>query len=297
MSLLHLLKGHSKDLGGGMLVKRMLPAAAQRSVGPFVFFDHFGPATVHPQDKHDVRPHPHIGLATVTYLFEGAILHRDSLGYEQLIEPGAINLMSAGKGIVHSERRPAHLRDETYVNHGLQLWLALPLELEESEPSFHHTPASAIPEWRGDGVMLRVLMGQAMGLASSVKTFSPTLYLDLALEAGASWTWSEPVQELAVYALDAAVLVQGERVEPGQMAVVDTRQPLHIESAPQAIQAARLVLIGGQALEMPRQMWWNFVSSRKKRIVQAAQDWQAQRMGQIAGESEWIELPEPGPKA
>jgi redox-sensitive bicupin YhaK (pirin superfamily) len=294
MGLTQLLKGHNKDLGGGMLVKRLLPAAMQRSVGPFVFFDHFGPATVHPQDKHDVRPHPHIGLATITYLFEGAMLHRDSLGYEQLIEPGAINLMSAGKGIVHSERRPALLRDQTYVNHGLQLWLALPVALEESEPSFHHTPASALPEWQGDGVKLRVLMGQAMGLISPVPTFSPTLYLDLALNAGASWIWHEPAQELAVYALDAPVLVQGERVEPGQMAVLDISEPLRIEGA---AQAARLALIGGQALEVPRQMWWNFVSSRKERIVQAAQDWQAQRMGQIAGEHEWIELPQPGPKA
>lgn len=293
MSLTHLLKGHVKDLGGGMLVKRLLPAAVQRSVGPFVFFDHFGPVTVHPQDNHDVRPHPHIGLATVTYLFEGAILHKDSLGYEQLIEPGAINLMSAGRGIVHSERRPAHLREKTYVNHGLQLWLALPLELEESEPSFHHTPASAIPEWQGEGVSLRVLMGQAMGQVSPVKTFSPTLYLDVALQAGASWTWDEAVEQLAVYPLDAPVVVQGERVEAGQMAVVDTREPLRIEST---AQAARLALIGGQALEMPRQMWWNFVSSRKERIVQAAQDWQAQRMGHIAGEHEWIPLPEPGPK-
>lgn len=292
MSIVHLLKGHTKDLGGGMLVRRMLPAAVQRSVGPFVFFDHFGPVTVQPADNHDVRPHPHIGFATVTYLFEGAILHRDSLGVEQLIEPGAINLMSAGRGIVHYERRPQHLSDSSYVNHGLQLWMALPQDLEESEPSFHHTPADAIPQWQADGVKLRVLMGQAMGLASPVKSFSPTLYLDLNLAAGATWALDQSVQELAVYPLDAPVMVQGERVEAGQMALVDTRVALKLD----AWQDSKLVLIGGQALDAPRYMWWNFVSSRKERIVQAAQDWQERRMGQISGEREWIALPQPGPK-
>ncbi len=296
MSVRHLFKGHTKDLGGGMLVKRMLPAAVQRSVGPFVFFDHFGPITVQPGDNHDVRPHPHIGLATVTYLFEGAIVHRDSLGIEQLIEPGAINLMSAGRGIVHSERRPPHLLDSTYVNHGLQLWLALPEALEESEPSFHHTPAIAIPQWQGSGVSVRMLMGQAMGLISPVKTFSPTLYLDINLAAGASWTLKEPAQEIAVYPLNASVRVQGERVEAGQMAVMDANEPLLLEAMPQTQEDVRLVLLGGQALDAPRHMWWNFVSSRKERIVQAAQDWQAQRMGKIAGEREWLELPQPGPR-
>src|SRR3954469_22062886 len=161
MPVAQLLNGHEKDLGGGFLVRRLLPAARQRSVGPFVFFDHFGPATEQPGLNHDVRPHPHIGLATVTYLFEGAMMHRDSLGTAQRIEPGAINWMTAGRGIVHSERKPDDLRDRSYRNHGLQLWVALPREHEEDEPSFSHTPAAAIPELRVGEAQVRVLVGEA----------------------------------------------------------------------------------------------------------------------------------------
>jgi redox-sensitive bicupin YhaK (pirin superfamily) len=297
-SIVHTLHGHTKDLGGGMRVQRLLPAAQQRSVGPFVFFDHFGPVTVHPSDQHDVRPHPHIGLATVTYLFDGAMQHHDSLGFNQLIEPGAINLMVAGRGIVHSERRPPHLAQATYVNHGLQLWLALPRAHEEDEPSFSHTPASAIPELvRGDA-QVRVLMGATLGLRSPVPIISNTLYLDVQLASQGHWTLQESVQELAVYPVDAPLWIDGERIEPRHMAVLKTGQPITVEARDtEHPQGARLVVLGGDALDAPRHMWWNFVSSRQERIVQAASDWQGQTMGQIEGESEFIPLPEPGPNA
>ena len=179
------LTPHEKDLGGGFVVRRTLPSAQRQAVGPFLFFDHFGPITAKPGDNHDVRPHPHIGLATVTYLFEGAMMHRDSLGVVQEIRPGAINWMTAGRGIVHSERKPEPLLDATYVNHGLQLWAALPQAFEEVEPSFSHTAADQIPAVDVQGVAVRVLVGEAFGASSPVKTYSKTLYLDLALPAGA----------------------------------------------------------------------------------------------------------------
>ena len=169
------LKGHAKDIGGGFTVRRLLPAAARRNVGPFIFFDHFGPVVETPEVNHDVRPHPHIGLATVTYLFEGAMMHRDSLGFEQLIEPGAINWMTAGRGIVHSERKPDHLRNQPFRQHGLQLWTALPVAHEEDEPSFVHTPAGAIPEVNVGRAQVRVLVGSAFGVTSPVAAFSQTL--------------------------------------------------------------------------------------------------------------------------
>jgi redox-sensitive bicupin YhaK (pirin superfamily) len=297
-SIVHTFHGHTKDLGGGMLVQRLLPAAQQRSVGPFVFFDHFGPVTVHPGDQHDVRPHPHIGLATVTYLFEGAMQHHDSLGFNQLIEPGAINLMVAGRGIVHSERRPPHLAQATYVNHGLQLWLALPRAHEEDEPSFSHTPASTIPELILGDAKVRLLMGAALGARSPVPTFGRTLYLDVQLASQGRWTLQESAQELAVYPVDEPLWIDGERIEPRHMVVLKTGQPITIEArASEHMQGVRLVVLGGDALDATRHMWWNFVSSRQERIVQAASDWQAQTMGQIEGESEFIPLPEPGPKA
>jgi redox-sensitive bicupin YhaK (pirin superfamily) len=166
-----LLNGHAKDLGGGFVVRRLLPSAQRQSVGPFLFLDHFGPVQLQPQDNHDVRPHPHIGLATVTYLFEGAIDHRDNLGSHQVIEPGAINWMTAGRGIVHSERAPAHLRGKRYTNHGLQLWAALPKPDEEAEPAFEHTPAAALPQWHSPDAHVRVLIGQALGHTSPVRTY------------------------------------------------------------------------------------------------------------------------------
>jgi len=284
---LQMLAGHQKDLGGGFLVRRLLPAAARRSVGPFIFFDHFGPSREEPGVNHDVRPHPHIGLATVTYLFEGAMLHRDSLGSHQLIEPGAINWMTAGRGIVHSERRPESLRDTTYVNHGLQLWVALPREAEEVEPSFEHTPAAAIPELPVGDAMVRVLVGEAFGQRSPVHTLAPTLYLDIQLPAGGRLDLPPLASEMALYVVQGALLVNGHAVPTQQMAVLGSESV-----SLSASDATRLVVIGGAPLDGPRHIWWNFVSSRRERITQAADDWQAQRLGQVPGETELIPLPE-----
>ncbi|MES3010519.1 MAG: pirin family protein [Pseudomonadota bacterium] len=286
MSLQH-IAGHAKDLGGGFMVRRLLPDAKRRAVGPFVFFDHFGPVTVTPGAGHDVRPHPHIGLATVTYLFEGAIQHRDNLGYNQTIAPGAINWMTAGRGIVHSERRPDELRQTTSVNHGIQLWVALPQAHEEDEPSFVHTPASAIPEVATGGAQVRVLVGSAFGQTSPVQAFANTVYLDVQLDAGAVLELPALAEELALYTVDAGVVVNGEAVPDHRLVVLSPGAASRIE----ATNAARLMVLGGDALDAPRFVWWNFVSSRKERIVQAAQDWEAQRMGQIAGETEFIPLP------
>jgi redox-sensitive bicupin YhaK (pirin superfamily) len=286
-SPLHILTGHQKDLGGGFLVRRLLPAATQRSVGPFIFFDHFGPALETPETAHDVRPHPHIGLATVTYLFEGAMMHRDSLGSHQLIEPGAINWMTAGRGIVHSERRPESLRNSTYINHGLQLWVALPREHEEAEPSFEHTPAAAIPEGRVDDATVRVLVGQAFGLRSPVHTLMPTLYLDVQLPASGRLALPALAPEMAVYVVQGSLTCDGQALSAQQMAVPDPAGAELIAS-----EATRLVVIGGAPLDAPRHMWWNFVSARRERIAQAADDWEAQRLGQVPGETEFIPLPE-----
>jgi redox-sensitive bicupin YhaK (pirin superfamily) len=281
------LTGHLKDLGGGFTVRRLLPSARQRSVGPFVFFDHFGPVTEAAGVNHDVRPHPHIGLATVTYLYEGAMMHRDSLGTEQVIEPGAVNWMSAGRGIVHSERRPDHLRGKQYVNHGLQLWVALPNANEEDEPSFAHTPAAAIPEVAIGSAQVRVLVGTAFGETSPVATPARTLYLDVMLPAGGAFELPMLAPELAAYAVLGELQADGQAIANGSMAVVAQGASVMLT----AEQPCRFVVIGGDPLDGPRHMWWNFVSSRKERILRAADDWEAQRMGKVPNDDELIPLP------
>ncbi|MGE0498129.1 MAG: pirin family protein [Ramlibacter sp.] len=289
MSAATRLTGHTKDLGGGFTVRRLLPAAQRRSVGPFIFFDHFGPVSEVPQANHDVRPHPHIGLATVTYLFEGAMMHRDSLGTVQQIEPGAINWMTAGRGIVHSERRPASLANQTYVNHGLQLWVALPRAFEEVPPAFAHTPAAAIPELAVGAATVRVLIGEAFGASSPVATLAPTLYLDIRLPANASFTLPALASEMALYAVSGDGQVDGEPLAPHTLLVLAEGEGAQIQAGDGPV---RLVVVGGAPLDGPRHMWWNFVSSRKERIVQAADDWEAGRFEAVPGETEFIPLPE-----
>jgi redox-sensitive bicupin YhaK (pirin superfamily) len=289
MNVAQQLHPHEKDLGGGFNVRRLLPAAQRQSVGPFVFFDHFGPVHAQPADNHDVRPHPHIGLSTVTYLFEGAMMHRDSLGTVQRIEPGAINWMTAGRGIVHSERTPQDLRNVQRVSHGLQLWAALPVEQEEVPPSFSHTPADALPLVQLPGAAIRVLIGTAFGHASPVPAPSPTLYVDMRLEAGASITLDVQDEELALYSVQGNITVNAQPLAMHTLGVLERSGAAPVIHATHT--GARVMLIGGQSLGK-RFMWWNFVSSRKERIEQASADWQAQRMGQIAGETEWIPLPE-----
>ena len=284
-----ILQPHCKDLGGGFTVSRLLPAATRQAVGPFVFFDHFGPVDAGPADNHDVRPHPHIGLATVTYLFEGAMQHHDSTGVAQRIEPGAINWMTAGRGILHSERTPADLRGVQRRSHGLQLWVALPAEDEEIAPSFVHTPAAGIPEIEVGGARLRVLVGEAYGVVSPVVVRSPTLYLDIHLSAGDAFPLP-PAEERAVYVVEGDAQLDGVDIPPGRMVVLAAGEDLMLS----ADADARVVLIGGAPLG-PRHIWWNFVSSRKERIAQAADDWAAQRMGVVPGETEFIPLPDKRP--
>lgn len=291
MGIVAEIAGHEKDLGG-FRVRRVLPSLARQSVGPFVFFDHFGPFEVEPDADIDVRPHPHIGLATVTYLYDGALMHRDSLGNAQRIEPGAINWMTAGRGIVHSERRPDDLRGKRYAAHGLQLWAALPRALEDTEPAFVHTPAGALPTFRAAGLEGRVLVGSAFGARSPVVAASPTLYVALALAAGASATIPVLAPQLALYPVDGPLTIDGRTVGRGTLAVVDAERPVHVASAG----AARFVLIGGEPLDARRLLWWNFVSSRKERIIAAAADWEAQRMGAIAGDPTFIPLPDKRPQ-
>lgn len=287
MTISTLIKGHEKDLGGGFMVRRYLPAAVKQAVGPFIFFDHFGPVDVPAHANHDVRPHPHIGLATVTYLFEGAMDHRDSVGSVQRIEPGAINWMTAGRGIVHSERTPADLVGIPHRTHGLQLWAALPREHEETAAGFCHTPAEAIPEYQAEGCCVRVLVGSAFGLSSPVQTYSPTLYLDVQLQAGSTLLLDQLPAEAALYPISGEVTVDGSALALHAMALLDTARPAQIS----AHSDARLVLIGGAALDGHRYMSWNFVSSRKERIVQASADWEAQRFDAVPGETEFIPLP------
>ena len=288
MSIAELIRPRMRDIGGGFMVRRLLPTLATQSVGPFVFFDHFGPITTHPDDNHDVRPHPHIGLSTVTYLFDGAMLHRDSLGSVQRIEPGAINWMTAGRGIVHSERAPEDLRGTTYDIHGLQLWAALPKAHEETEPAFFHTPGAALPAWSQPGIRARVLIGNAFDRQSPVKTYSTTLYVDIAAEPGIELALpSGPGIERAVYSVDHPIVADGSDVPPFTMAVLAPDR----EATIIAPQGARYVVIGGEPLDGRRTVWWNFVSSSKERIERAKADWREQRMGQIPGEHEWIPLP------
>ena len=283
------LEGVDRNLGGGFQVRRLLPHAERRTVGPFVFLDHFGPLEITPAMNTDVRPHPHIGLATVTFLLEGAMLHRDSLGYVQRIEPGAINLMKAGRGIVHSERRPEDLRFSAYRAHGLQLWLGLPAALEESEPTFSHTPADALPAFRVQDAEIRLLIGAALGRRSPVQTFSPTLYAALTLPAGGSLELPALAEELGVYMIDGDVQLDDVPLPPRQLAVADGSPSARLSAG---AAGARLALIGGTRLDGPRHLSWNFVSSRPERLRQAAADWDAQRFGAVPGETEFIPLPE-----
>jgi redox-sensitive bicupin YhaK (pirin superfamily) len=287
MAELLVISPHDRDLGGGFFVRRVLPSAQRAALGPFVFFDHFGPVTSHPGDNHDVRPHPHIGLATVTYLFEGAMMHRDSTGAVQRIEPGAINLMTAGRGIVHSERSPEDLRAVEHVNHGLQLWLGVPAEAEEGEPHFQHTPATQLPAFDVDGASVRVLAGSAFNHVSPVTSASPTLFVEMTLQPGGALTVPADYTERGLYSVDAGFEVDGQAVPPFKMVVLEAGSTPTL-SAPSG---AHVILLGGEPLGK-RHIYWNFVSSRKERLVQAANDWEAGRFPEVPNDDrEHIPLP------
>jgi len=275
------------DLGDGFKVRRALPHKFARHVGPFVFFDHMGPVEFTPGRGVDVRPHPHIGLATVTYLFDGAIEHRDSLGCVQTIRPGDVNWMTAGRGIQHSERTPGAERAAGHTLHGIQVWVALPLEVEEAAASFHHHPSASLPVIRRDGVVMRLVVGSAFGERSPAATFSDMFYLGTELSAGAQLNLPPEHEERAVYAVDQALDVAGSQIRAGQIAIL----PPGADVAIRAQAAAKAIIFGGAPVG-ERHMWWNFVSSSRERIEQAKADWLAARFGQIPGETEFIPLPE-----
>jgi redox-sensitive bicupin YhaK (pirin superfamily) len=284
-AIAHLIRPKAKDLGDGFIVRRALPAIEARNVGPFIFLDEMGPVTFAPGQGLDVRPHPHIGLATVTYLFEGAIEHRDSLGTVQVIRPGDVNWMTAGRGIVHSERSPPPRQGGPIW--GVQFWAALPKPDEETDPAFHHVPAKDLPVTTAGGVSLRVIIGAWDDLISPVKTFSPMLFADLNFAAGAAQIAPNAVEERALYVMDGVVEADGAPVAAGELAILGPgAQPNLSAAAP-----ARAILFGGSALDGPRKLWWNFVSSRPERIEQAKRDWRDQAMGTVPGEVEWIDLP------
>jgi redox-sensitive bicupin YhaK (pirin superfamily) len=276
------------DLGDGFVVRRMLPVMLARHVGPFVFYDHMGPAVFAPGKGMDVRPHPHIGLATVTWLFEGTIRHRDSVGSLADITPGAVNWMTSGRGIVHSERTPPDVRRDGQRMHGIQVWVALPRADEEVAPEFHHHDASSLPHIRRTGVELVLIAGTAYGEVSPVKVFAPMFFIEARLEADAEIALPEEHAERGVHVIEGEVSWGDVIIGPAQMAVQAG------ESAPalRVKAASRVMLFGGAPLDGERHLWWNFVSSSRERIEQAKADWAAQRFGKVPGdEEEFIPLP------
>ena len=281
-----LLDPVTKDLGD-FVVRRTLPGTDRQRIGPFIFFDHMGPADFKPGSGVNVRPHPHIGLATITYLFAGKIMHRDSLGHAQAIERGAINWMTAGRGIVHSERSPEDLKQSGSHLHGIQAWVALPVEVEETEPRFEHYPAEDVPEVNLDGANLRVIVGQAYGAASPVRVSSETLYVEANLDAGADLLLPAGIDELAVYVVNGDIDVGDCPVTAGRMAVIEAGS----DAVARARTTTKLMLLGGATLPGQRFLWWNFVSSSKERMEQAKKDWREQRFGEIPGETELMPLP------
>jgi len=279
---------NAKDLGG-FQVRRALPTAKRRLVGPFIFFDRMGPAILRSDQAMDVRPHPHIGLATVTYLFDGKIRHRDSLGTEMVIEPGDVNLMTAGRGIVHSERTPEELRGSPMSMSGLQTWIALPEDKEEVAPSFENTGRAVLPVFDEAGVSGRVVIGGFSGLKSPVRTASDTLYADISLVAGASVSIPAEAEERAIYVLDGEVDISGDRFPSDRLLVFRPGDEIVVSSE----RGAHFMLFGGASLGSPRHIWWNFVSSSKERIEQAKEEWRTGRFDIVPGDAEeFIPLPE-----
>ncbi|HET9693748.1 MAG TPA: pirin family protein [Steroidobacteraceae bacterium] len=286
------LEPRSRDLGD-FSVRRLLPAPQLQTVGPFIFFDHMGPADFGPGQGVNVRPHPHIGLATVTYLFEGAFMHRDSLGTAQLIRPGDVNWMIAGRGIVHSERTPDEVRDAAGHTraHGIQTWVALPRAHEEIAPSFAHHAAASLPRLCVDGAQLTVIAGTAFGRRSPVEVLSPTLYVDaLFTDAGARCTLDDEHEQRAVYVAQGTVDVGGASYHEGQLLLLDADAGSVTVTAREA--GTRVMLAGGAPLDGARHIWWNFVSSSPQRIEAAKRQWRDQRFPPVPGDPERIPLPD-----
>jgi redox-sensitive bicupin YhaK (pirin superfamily) len=291
-AIAHVIEGRGRDLGG-FSVRRLLPSSGMQSVGPFIFFDHMGPASFGPDGGVNVRPHPHIGLATVTYLFEGAFMHRDSLGTTQLIEPGDVNWMVAGRGIVHSERTPPEVRDAQGRTraHGIQTWVALPREHEEGEPAFSHHPRASLPRVERAGAVLTVIAGTAYGRASPVPVLSPTLYVDAWFpDTDATASVESEHEQRAVYVAQGTLEIDGATFTTGQFVV------LHAQAGDVGVRAleagTRAMFAGGAPLDGPRFVWWNFVASSPARIEVAKRDWREQRFAPVPGDPERIPLPE-----
>lgn len=288
MSEALMIRPREHDLGD-FVVRRLLPVAARRMVGPFIFFDHMGPADFQPGHAVDVRPHPHIGLATITYLFEGQILHRDTLGSEQTIDPGDLNWMIAGSGIAHSERVTEQVRANGQKLHGLQLWIALPAAQEECPAEFFHHPAADLPKGGEPGASWTLIAGSAFGKTSPAKTHSPMAYLEIKLEAGACFALPEGIREKAVYLVSGDIEIECDPIAPGEMAAWTEGEDLVV----MAREDSHLVMIGGEPFPEPRFIYWNFVSSRKERLEQAKDDWKNGRFPKVPGDDkEFIPLPD-----
>ena len=275
----HVIVPRVTDLGG-IKVRRALPAKETQMVGPFIFFDEFGPGEFLKGTGLDVRPHPHIGLSTVTYLFDGQIMHRDSLGLEQLIRPGELNLMKAGKAIVHSERTPPALRPDGASLYGIQTWMALPKHLEESNPEFVHHGASDLPTIEGEGKKITVVLGSMFGKTAAAQSPTATFYGDATLSAGAVLPLDTAYDERAVYISSGAIEIDGHSHEAGRLVVLRPGIAIDIR----AIEPSRILILGGERMDGPRYIWWNFVSSRKDAVVQAAEDWENGRMPTVPGD-------------
>ena len=282
------LAGQRRDLGDGFVVSRVLPDVKRRTVGPFVFFDYFGPVEFAPGRGIDVRPHPHIGLATVTYLFEGTQMHRDSLGSVQKIAPGDVNWMTAGRFIVHSERTDDEARATGHRLHGIQSWIGLPSKDEEAEPSFQHVGAAHLPRKSENGVDLRVVTGNAYGLVSPVRVFSDIFYVDAKFAAGSSLPLTVEHNERAVFVVEGTLDINDVPAPHGTMVTFEADERVNLSAkAP-----ARAMLLGGAPLDGERHLWWNFVSSSRERMERAKEKWRGQPRGHIAGDDEFIPLPE-----
>jgi redox-sensitive bicupin YhaK (pirin superfamily) len=287
------ITGKAHDLGDGFFVIRLLPQAARRSIGPFVFFDYFGPVDFAPGKGIDVRPHPHIGLATVTYLFDGSQMHRDTLGSVQEIKPGDVNWMTAGRGIAHSERTGADVRAAGHRLHGIQSWIGLPQADEEAPPAFQHFGVDDLPEHEDKSVTMRLIAGEAFGLTSPVKVFSPIFYADARFAPGGALHYSTDHEERALFVIDGEIQTGGDQgIEvhgPGAMLALEPGEEVTLY----ADGPARVMLLGGAALDGPRHIWWNFVSSSRDRIERAKQEWKDGKFGLIPGDDqEFIPLPD-----
>lgn len=281
----------TRDLGG-FEVGRVLPSHRRRLVGPFIFFDRMGPSTLPIGEGMDVRPHPHIGLATITYLFDGEIMHRDSLGNALPIRPGEVNWMTAGRGIAHSERSPQQLRETGVTLNGIQAWVALPGNAEEVDPDFVHYAAGNLPQVSDTAVRARVISGEFAGQRSPVKTHHETLYVDAQLDAGGKLPIDPSHEERAVFVVTGAPSLAGSPRQPGELLVLRPGTSLTVSSDG----PCRFMILGGEPMDGPRYIWWNFVSSSKERIEQAKADWKAGRFDAVPDDSEWIPLPDtPGP--